>query len=640
MARSVFNSWAVDAPTGQPAGGAIVSVTNTLGAPIALYDARTGGTALGNPYTTELSGDEAGKITFYADPQRVNIVVTRSAIDTSVIAEFNDHLLIDEKATDPEFFTGSVQTIPTFADLATTVVQEGQTVYLNEYNEGTGAGVGALTAYADAGAANNGTSSSTATAGILLKRPYPDVLTPLMFGADPTDIAVDDYDAFAEMMDVAENEDRAIFIPDSLNYFIDQPLTAFQGLRMVGLQEASAAPTLGGGGAKIYAPNGFLTAASRMSIYIENLYLLGNSGAGIYGVEGPIGGVIKGCYSGAYERCISNNFAYFLTFLRCRFGASDIGIAMAVANATDIIDCFFESGCEIKIDSGWTITTAFDGATNIGGAPLNIRDCGFNINTTSGAVAIRHMGSGDISNNYFEVFTGAGTGREMIHWKPRRDAYDTVKCNDNRVSNQGQCDRFLRLWSDNALGTVTSGEVKRNTVRGCTSKPFIFGDIAGLANPLVSGIDISSNNYDNVDQIDYTSVFNYFYPQIQGSFSGSLSIAGATFANVTLVVDSGSLGGEAVGDDIYPRVAGYYSVVATVVVQTTASDYPDVQARLRKTGAVLDTARAALTYNAATSYATLTMTALTNVTISDFFELQARQGETLISAKITIKRER
>lgn len=534
-----------------------------------------------------------------------------------------------------------IQSVATIADAsALTGLIAGQILSVNEYSAGTNSGGGELVVTASADSPDAGTVFSSATGGVILKRRYPDVLTPLMFGADPTNPAVDDYAAFAAMLDVAENEDRAIFIPDCPNYFIDTPLTAYQGLRIAGLQEASAAPGDGGSGARIFAPNGFLSAASRMSVYISNLHIVGNNDAAIYGFDGPLGGVIQGCHTESFERLMSNNYAYFLTLLRNRWGESEIGIALAVANATEIIDNFFASDCKVKIDSGFTITTAFDGVTNVGGAPLNIRDCGFNINTTSGAVCIRHKGSGDISNNYFEVFANAGGGREIIHWQPRRNAYDTVKCNDNRVSNQGLCDRFLRLWSDNALGTVTSGEVKRNTVRGCTSKPFVFGDITSLANPLVSGINITDNNYDTADQIDHTSVYNYFSPQIQGSFSGSLSIAGATFANVPLSLDAGSSGGEAIGDDLYPRVSGHYSVVATVVVQTTASDYPDVQARLRKTGVVLDTARQSLTYNAATSYATLTMTASTAVTIADFFELQARQGETLISAKITIKRER
>ena len=130
MARSVFNSWAVDAATGQPVGGAVVSVTTPLGIPIALYDARVGGSSLGNPYTTELSGDNAGKITFYAEPQRVNIVVTRSAVDSSVVAEFNDHLLISDDLQDQ--ISERVKFLDSIADLtALTGMADGQTFIVN-----------------------------------------------------------------------------------------------------------------------------------------------------------------------------------------------------------------------------------------------------------------------------------------------------------------------------------------------------------------------------------------------------------------------------------------------------------------------------------------------------------------------------
>jgi hypothetical protein len=527
--------------------------------------------------------------------------------------------------------------VDTYADIATLEVEEGQIVITRGHTY-LGMGSNTFIIVPSAGlTANGGTISPTATAGLYAKSECE--LTPVFFGANIDDDSIDDLAAFQDLFQVAELEDRGIIIPDSLNYYVSEPLTAYKGLRISGIEEISASPDDGGSGAKIYAPNGFLLATERVSIYVSNLYIYGNSSVLKYGIDGPIGGVISGCHFTLYERLINNNFAYFLSIVRCRFGTSDIGVALAVANSTDIIDCFFASDCEVKVDSGFTLAS-FDGITNSGGAPLNIRDCGFNINTPSGSVVIKHKGSGDISSNYFEVFSGAGAGKEMIHWQPRRDAYDTINCNDNRISNQGACDRFLRIWSDNALGTVTAGEVKRNLIRGCTAKPFIFGDPSALSNPLVSGIDISSNNYNTVDQIDYTSVYNYFSPQIQASYTGTLNIAGAAFINVPLVIDAGSLGGEVSGDDVYPRVPGRYAVTATVVIQTTALDYADVQARLRFSGVEIDVARTGITYNAATSYATLTMCGSAEFTIASFVELQARQGQNLISAKVTIRRER
>src|SRR5690606_26917978 len=109
----------------------------------------------------------------------------------------------------------------TIADAsALTDLVDGKIINVDEYAAGFTSGGGLLTAVTGTDTPNNGTIFPSATSGIVLKRRYPDVLTPLMFGADPTNSAVDDYAAFAEMLDVAENEDRAIFIPDCQNYFI------------------------------------------------------------------------------------------------------------------------------------------------------------------------------------------------------------------------------------------------------------------------------------------------------------------------------------------------------------------------------------------------------------------------------------
>jgi len=127
----------------------------------------TGATPLGNPFTCDANGEKE----FWILGGEYQIVVDGGQAWDIILSGASD-----------------IQSIATFADLASTPVVAGKVYYLKEYHAGTGKGGGTLEAYTSSDTPNSGTIFASGTAGVRLKRINTEISLS-QFGADPTGLA-------------------------------------------------------------------------------------------------------------------------------------------------------------------------------------------------------------------------------------------------------------------------------------------------------------------------------------------------------------------------------------------------------------------------------------------------------------------
>jgi hypothetical protein len=394
--------------------------------------------------------------------------------------------------------------------------------------------------------------------------------------------------------------------------------------------------------ARIYAPEGFLlnptSPASRHIISLENIevYGQGRAVAGKIGISGQFGGALKGVYLRGFDTLMQNNFAFLLDFVRCKFEDANIGLYLSTANETNVTNCFFGSSCAKPIDT-YNLTPGAGGSK--AALPFSVTETNFNFGTS----VVPSVFSGQVRfvGNYAEAFSAPSTAIALFEYVAMRFANATLYVADNHINGQGNVDRCWHIYSDNASGSTIQGLITRNWMRGYNDLPVLIGDKAGFFNRVL-GIEILNNQVTSLPYVDYDSTqFAVPYEQVALlTYSGSLSVAGSSFANIPFVLESGFVA-QVVGTAVNIVHDGLYRITSDIQLVYN-SEYRGCEARIAVNGAAAAGGAYAQTLPAVVSggnnFQTVHVESMAYLSSGDDVQIGVRNGETVSKARLTIQK--
>ena len=432
---------------------------------------------------------------------------------------------------------------------------------------------------------------------------------------------------------------KAVYVPDTGDnaFYISAPITSVQNMALFGNAEGQIDSTRT---ARIYAPEGFLinttSPASRHIISLENIevYGQGRAVAGKIGISGQFGGALKGVYLRGFDTLMQNNFAFLLDFVRCKFEDANIGLYLSTANETNVTNCFFGSSCAKPIDT-YNLTPGTGGSK--AALPFSVTETNFNFGTT----VVPSVFSGQVRfvGNYSEAFSAPSTATALFEYVAMRFANATLNISDNHFNGQNNVNRCWHIYSDNASGSTIQGQITRNWMRGYNDLPVLIGDKASFFN-LVKGINIFDNQVTSSPYVDFdATLYAIPYQQVATfSYSGSLSVAGASFVEIPFTLDAGFIA-EIVGNDVNIVTDGLYRLTTDIQLVYN-STYRSCEARFEVngtgTGNYLQTLPAVV--GGGDNFNTLHLETLVYLTSGDDMSVSVRNGETVSKARLTVEK--
>lgn len=450
-------------------------------------------------------------------------------------------------------------------------------------------------------------------------------------GAVINDNTVDDLGAFNAALDVS----LSVFVPDADGYFLSAPITSLQNMELFGEGEILADRERA---AKIYAPAGFLlnSTGGRHRVSIRNLWALGDgrATAGIKAVDGPFGGLFEGNYFDGFDISVENNFAFLADFIRNKFNDTNIGLYLSTTNEVNVLRNFFSSSCIKPIDT-YNLEPGTGGTR--AAFPITVSGNNFNL----GGFTVPSVLSGQVNyeRNYVEAF-GAPAGPYVFEYVAMRFANGTLNVTDNHVNGQGNMASLIQIYSDNSAGSVIQGEIKRNYLRGSTEEAIVFGEKAGFFGN-VTGIEIEKNTATVVPYVRYPSADYGTPPQNWGLeyTAGTLDVSGTSYVSIPFTLKSGFLPIDLQSSGAIWNVSksGMYWVMVTIT-QKYSSDFRISQMRITVNGAqVVDAVDSLSVAVAGDNYKTATLTLALPLVNGDDVQIQARNGDTINRAEMTIR---
>jgi hypothetical protein len=422
-------------------------------------------------------------------------------------------------------------------------------------------------------------------------------------------------------------------IPDG-NFLLSTPLTSVQSLLLSGSDIVLFDRARG---AIISAPNGLLinTLATRHRVTVKSISAVGQGRAvaGVKCIEGQFGGDVVGNVFEGYDVIYENPFSFLTDIKDNHFLDANIALYISTANEVNVEGNFFGSDVVKPIDT--YNLTPFASGTNAC-FPLTVNRNNFNLGTNS----IPSVLSGQVvfTENYLEFFSAA-TVTHAVDYVAMRFANGTLNISDNHINGQTNIAHCFHIYSDNASGAEIKGEITRNYMRGFNAQAIEIGNKAGFFDEVI-GIDIKQNNVSFFPYVKYqASEFSVPPQQFQMQYTaGTLDVSGASYVRIPFALSSGFNTVDVTDGRYNCRQEGLYEIEVSFTALFTA-DLRTFQHRFEVNGVGANEGFSSLNIGSAGSnYRTVTQKLLVYLSISDDVEYVCRNGETINSGYMFIRK--
>lgn len=397
------------------------------------------------------------------------------------------------------------------------------------------------------------------------------------------------------------------------------------------------------GGTRITANNGFLrnptTTRRRWEIY--GLSIKGNMTASTKAIQGPHGGIIHECRFEGFPVGIENASSFLTDYDRnCFDGDGGIAISLADSNGVSVTRSFFDATWETHIST--RDVTPLTGSDN-GSAIVIARNC-FNAsaNVNPSATLLKLSGNIHGYGNYFEDFSPGTDPSGIIFVDIKVNGFGDFGlfwCN-NEMHGSGTAQNAIFLNGSRSAASFLpndyGGVIEGNRFLGFDgSRPAIaFG-----SNNIVQFLRIA-NNLPNDITISNRHKRSIFTPAAHTTWDTSQSITSTTTwvdmdIDDVVVLDSSDATVSA-ANTFRCRRKGQYRFTGSIKCSSTASSYPNIEARFVKGGSQYgEITSDSLVFISNPTYRTITITAIIDCAAGDDIKLQARGGQNAVGGTFT-----